>query len=140
MSLSTSLLSYSDCMKLMDAALEDATGARMRCHDGRNATHFRMRCQQARSLDREKNAQTYEKDQWMHGRSAYDRLVFRIVEDEGRYYVYANQIEAEMGEIEALSGLPAPEPQLQIENRSDPIEAEFEEVPMPKGPGFVRRV
>lgn len=78
MTLSTSKLAYDDCYAVMDAALADDQGARMRMADLDAATHFRMRCHQARKIDRELNAETYEKGHALHNVSEYDRLTFKI--------------------------------------------------------------
>lgn len=104
MSLSTSLLSYPDCTKFMDKALEFTEGARKRFDNEAACTHFRMRCHQARSLDREENARVYPKGMFMHGRSTYDVLTLRIYEDEGAWWVYAERRDDPAGE-EEIEGL-----------------------------------
>lgn len=135
MSLSTSLLSYSDCMKFMDKALEFSNGARLRLADEGKAIHFRMRCQQARSLDREQNKAIYEKSQFMHGRSQYDVLTFRLREEDGSHYIYAERTDNVINdaEIEGLgealqAKLDAPKPQ----------DVEYEEIEQPKRITFRR--
>ncbi|MDE2107155.1 MAG: hypothetical protein KGL39_58660, partial [Patescibacteria group bacterium] len=78
MSLPTSTLAYSQCYDVLDKALEDPLGVRMRMPSLTVALHFRMRCHQARKLDREKNADIYpDADNPLHGRSAYDVLIIR---------------------------------------------------------------
>lgn len=104
MSLSTSLLSYSDCMKFMDKALEYSEGARLKLSDESACIYFRMRCQQARQLDRESNQNIYDKDHFMHGRSQYDVLTFRIYNLEDAWFIYAERTDNTINESE-IEGL-----------------------------------
>lgn len=126
MSLSTSLLSYKDCLNFMEKALEFKDGARIRMDSESACIHFRMRCQQARSLDREQNAKTYDRDDFMHGKSAYDVMTFRIYEVEGKWYVYAERVDQSDVEIEGLGEPVVPQlnaPATEVED------VEYEEVP-----------
>jgi hypothetical protein len=75
---SNSPLSYNDCYTVMAAALEDPNGIRLRMADQDAALYFRMRCHQARKIDRDKNSETYPKGEPLHRTSAYDKLVLRI--------------------------------------------------------------
>lgn len=114
MTISISRLAYEDCYKVMDAALDDAVGARVKFSDHGMAMFFRMRLNQARKIDRKDNMQLYEEDHPLYGRSAYDKLVARV-EDT---WVYVEKIGIDLGDIEPLSGvpkLPPPEPILQLE-------------------------
>lgn len=107
MSLPTSILSYGDCFKVMDAALEDAIGCRVKIEDYGAARFFRMRMNYARRLARAKNAEIYEEGHQMHGCSEYDSLVFRIRLDSTTadefYWVYAERQDIVLGEIQPLS-------------------------------------
>lgn len=107
MSLPTSILSYGDCFKVMDAALEDDIGCRVKIEDYGAARFFRMRMNYARRLDRAKNAEIYEEGHRMHGCSQYDSLVFRVrldqVGGEEFYWVYAEKQDIVLGEIQPLS-------------------------------------
>ena len=114
MTISVSRLAYEDCYKVMDAALEDAIGARVKFIDHGTAMFFRMRLHQARKIDRKDNMQLYEEDHPLYGRSAYDKLAARVIDA----WVYVEKIGIDLGEIEPLSGqaqLPPPEPILQLE-------------------------
>lgn len=117
MSLPTSANSYLDCFDFLDKAMADAVGARRRMDDYSSANYFRMRCHQARKINREDNAATYPKEHHMHGRSAYDELMVTIVADDSVVWVYAKKTVIPEEDIEGLSGqaaLAAPTPQLQL--------------------------
>ena len=119
MSLPTSANSYLDCFDFLDKAMADAVGARRRVDDYSSANYFRMRCHQARKINREDNAQTYPKEHYMHRRSAYDELMVTLAEDDsGTHWVYAKKTIIPEEDIEGLSGAPAqlaaPKPQLQL--------------------------
>lgn len=110
MSMSTSLLAYSDCIQYLDRALEDNRGIRIRVKDIPSAMYFRLRCNQARKLDRENNAKVYDLDHPMHGRSSYDQLVLKVRKaDDNTAWVYIDKVRQVYGEAEALSELPPEE-------------------------------
>lgn len=121
MTISTSRLAYLDCFKVLDKALEDKQGARIRMTDMDSAIYFRMRCHQARSIERKENLAVYDEGEFMHGKSVYDRLVLRIKTEEGVVYLYLEKALVDMGDVEALANEPdqemleAPKPQLRIE-------------------------
>src|SRR6266702_8822129 len=75
---STSRLAYGDCYDLLDKAVEDAKGMRVRFSTFAGAQAFRMRMYAARSVDREDNKGIYPKDHPMHGRSPYDVLLMSV--------------------------------------------------------------
>lgn len=77
MSTSTSRLSYSDCFELMDRALEDPRGVRVKFPDEGGANYFRLRLHSARKIDRQDNCEIYPKDHPMYGQSPYDQLIAR---------------------------------------------------------------
>ena len=113
---STSKLAFGDCFELFDQALEDPIGARIPFTDKDSdraygaAMHFRVRCNRARSLDRQDNFKTFADGHPMHGRSQYDGLRLRVLrgEDENdgttTFWVYVEQIKLP-GTVEALSAL-----------------------------------
>lgn len=108
MSLPTSTLAYSQCYDVLDKALEDSLGVRMKMTSLPSAQHFRMRCHQARKLDRDKNAEIYpETDHPLHGRSAYDVLIIRDpkVATDGQVYlvIERSDIAIDGSSVEALS-------------------------------------
>lgn len=118
MPLPTSYLAYSDCFAALDKALEDSRGGRIPLPDEDAAMHLRMRMNYARKLDREKNAELYDPDHPLHGRSEYDKLYARINSHNGKVYLYLlrreaipvellTEVEAE-AEIEADPPTPPP--------------------------------
>jgi hypothetical protein len=153
MTLSNSPAAYDDCMQAFDAALSDPKGIAIRMRDHSAATHFRMRCHQARALERKANALTYEAGHPMHNVSEYDKLQLRIAEVDGNCWLIFEKFDMIPGEVVSLSGsppileaLPArrlelpkprePEPQLDLGDAFDKIET-VEERPKPTG---IRRI
>lgn len=127
MSLSTSRMAYTAQYEIMDRALEDPRGVRVRYKSVDEATFQRMRFNQARSLDRDKNAAIYPKEDPKWNVSPYDLLVFRVFADEGGEFgwIYLEKNDQLPSVIESLSDgeadpiLPAPEPQLALAPPSD---------------------
>ena len=112
---SNSRFSYSDCFDLMDKALADAKGIRVRFASESAARHFRMRMHTARRLDRSDNLLTYPEGEAMHGRSPYDPLIVRLVYvADGTCWLRIERVDARTFEIESLSEA-APEPELPYE-------------------------
>ena len=106
MSISTSRLSYQDCYEFMDHAMDDNKGSRIASGTKDNATFFRMRCHTARQINRTDNKRIYERGHPLYDASIYDKLVFRIKEDEdGQFWVYAEKTELDLESVEGLSGL-----------------------------------
>ncbi len=111
MAISKSHLAYADCYSVMDDALADEAGARISLPNEGAARFFRMRCHQARTLDRQQSYDVYADDHPMHGASLYDKLIVRLRQIDGVWWVYFEQSNVIPGKVEALSGLPAPEVQ-----------------------------
>ena len=106
MSISTSRLSYQDCYEFMDHAMEDDKGARIIFKSRDEATFYRMRCHTARQINRTDNRRIYEVGDPLFDASIYDKLVFRIKEDQdGQFWVYAEKTELDLEAVEGLSGL-----------------------------------
>ncbi len=106
MSISTSRLSYTDCFEFFDKAIEDSKGARIILGSYADANFFRMRCHQARKIDRQDNLKIHDVGTKLHGASLYDQVSLRIKEDsEGQFYVYAEKTELDLGDVEGLSEL-----------------------------------
>lgn len=117
-------MSYLDCLKLMDRALENTKGVRIAFNDMGAARHYRTRLHTARTIVRQDNTSVYDTDHPMHGRSIYDPLVVREPrEEDGKIWLYIEKISIEkleiqpLGEDEPLSveysepqALPPPEP------------------------------
>lgn len=102
MAISNSRLSYEDCYKVMDQALDDEIGARVKLANHDDAVFFRMRMHQARAIDRKDNKVLYNEGDPLYGRSPYDQLVIRIKELEDAVWVYAERVKMPE-EIEPLS-------------------------------------
>lgn len=102
MSLPTSHLAYPDCVKVLDAALDNEAGVRVQMVDEASCIRFRMRCNQVRVLQRQFNTQAFDKGHPQHGASAWDALVIRYRQDDGKWYIYVERVSFGMGEIEPL--------------------------------------
>lgn len=103
MSQINSLLAYTDCRKLYEAALADPKGARARIGTQDQCINMRTRMHYFRNLDRKANAQTYPADHAFHGTSIFDPLVVRMFPDEdGDWWVYVQPRTEDML-IEGLS-------------------------------------
>jgi hypothetical protein len=125
MSAPTSILAYDDCFDLMNQALEDPAGIRVKFGNDGDATHFRIRLNKARALMREQNKSVYGPDEPMHGKSTYDPLVFRVKRVDGDWYVYLQANAYSKLTVESLS---------EVEDKpADKIEPE-------PGPSINRRV
>lgn len=131
MTASTSRLAYDDAYAIMDAAIVDDKGVRVRMLDHAAANHMRARCHMARVLDRRENAATYERPHPMHGVSAYDRLKLTIEEDGVGCWLMLIRNNVIPGEVESLTTgeqlsldltqLMPPPRQLQIEPPKAPL-------------------
>lgn len=126
MTVSTSPLAFGDCFDALDRALDDTHGIRLRVVDFAAGNFFRMRLHQARKLDRENNAKTYEPDHPMHGRSNYDKLMVRIKNQRGAFFVYIEQVANFILEYEALSEV---EVEAEIEALPEPAKQQLIEPP-----------
>ena len=108
---STSRLAYSDCFDLMDKAIADPKGIKVKFAAGEDAWHFRIRLHTARKIDRLDNKDIYEQGHRMHGRSVYDQLTMRIRKADDHAWLRLERIDARVFEIESLTE-PETEPQL----------------------------
>lgn len=107
MALPKSMLAYTDCAALFNAAItaveNDKFGARVRLPSFDAANYFRMRMNSARSIDRTANADIYSPGDPLYRASAWDALMVRIKRTEdGAYWVYAEPHGIETGEIEEV--------------------------------------
>ena len=128
MTISKSRGSYTDCMDIMDQALEDDRGIRIAQRDFDSANFLRMRVHMARSLDRKTNREIYPVDDFKHNTSVYDPLYCQIRCIAGQWFLYISKRFIDAKLIEKLSTLPEiefdPAPQVeyqpvrQIEDRS----------------------
>lgn len=93
MSASTSRQSYLDCFTYLDRALDAPHGIRIKLGAVEDpkipglAHQLRVRLNYARKLDRAEAEKIYPRDHPEYGVSAYDALVFRIVQYDDVTYV-----------------------------------------------------
>ena len=137
MTISNQPLSYLDCYDVMDKALADVQGVRVQMRNNDEATFFRMRIHQARSIDRKRNKDTYDDPGHpMHGASLYDRLIIRIHEIDEVCWVYIQQSSMVLGAVEVLSEVEPGNirgPGKKVEAAKAPLQIEFK-------PTIARRV
>lgn len=121
MSLSTSRIAYTDCYTILDRAIGDPRGVRLRMDSLNSAIHLRMRLHQARKINRDDNAMTYseQRDHPMFACSIYDPLAIRILAVGDQHYLYLEPYTIDEAIIEPLSevepSLPPPTPVQMIE-------------------------
>lgn len=121
MTTSTSRLAYKDCYEVMDKALVDDLGLRVKVKDVDAAYHLRMRMHTARTIARKENQQVFEEGHPMYGRSPYDILVLRIksIKDTTYLYLEKNQLPTQMeplSEVEETKQIEGPAEPLMIEH------------------------
>jgi len=117
---SNSRFSYSDCFQLMDQAIADEKGIRIKFATREEAWHFRIRLHTARRIDRTDNLETYGLGHPMHGKSAYDPLTMRIREmADGSIWLRLEKVDAREFEVASLSG-DDPEPELRFKAAPPP--------------------
>lgn len=114
---STSRLAYSDCFDLMDKAIADPKGIKIKFAAGEDAWHFRIRLHTARKIDRNDNREIYDQGHQMHGRSVYDQLTMRIRKTSDFAWLHLERIDAREFEIESLTE-PEKEPELLLTQTS----------------------
>lgn len=100
MSFNKSPLAFDDAREVFERATTAPKGIRILCSDRAAAVVLRSRFNYFRKLDREENKKTYPPDHPMYNRSAYDKLVLRIPQDEPALYIEPHT--AEIYNIEEL--------------------------------------
>jgi hypothetical protein len=103
---SSSRLAFSDCYELMERAINDPKGIKVKFARDEDAWHFRVRLHTARRIDRTDNMALFPEGHMMHGKSPYDELVMRIKENtngEGGYWLRLERISIDNLEIESLA-------------------------------------
>jgi hypothetical protein len=104
MAISNSRFSYGDCYDLMDKALADQKGIRIKFTSWGDALHFRLRLHTARRIDRKDNLDIYPGDHAMHGKSPYDPLIMRIKSTaDGTTWLRLEKVDAREFTIESLA-------------------------------------
>ena len=103
MALSRSIQAYQDCLDFMEKCLEYPTGGRMWFRSDREAEFWRMRCNQARKLDREQNSRMHGPDDPRFGVSPFDTLMFVIKESsDGFHWVYGQRMILDTQKVEPI--------------------------------------
>lgn len=106
MSLSNSRHAYVDCFNVMDQAMADTKGIRVMFKLESDAKYFRMRCNQARAIDRRESLLIHKIGDPLYNISAYDVLRMTVHEDiEDNWWVYFEKLEIKLGNIESLSSV-----------------------------------
>jgi hypothetical protein len=116
---SNSRFSYSDCFELMDKAMADQKGIRIKFATREEAWHFRIRLHTARRIDRTDNMETYAIGHPMHGKSAYDPLTMRIRERSDGIWLRLEKVDAREFEVASLSD-DDPQPELSFKTAPPP--------------------
>ncbi len=113
---STSRISYEDCFSHFANAAADPHGVRIHFDKYGDAKQLQTRMNTARKLDREQNAEDYDRDHPLFGRSEYDEFVVRLVGDRSSDEVWVYVERRGIGlRIEKLSEVYANEEYLVVE-------------------------
>lgn len=114
MAISNSRFSYGDCYDLMDKALADPKGIRIKFESWGDALHFRLRLHTARRIDRTDNLEVFPAEHAMHGKSPYDPLIMRIKGTaDGTTWLRLEKVDAREFHVESLADDDA-EPELEF--------------------------
>lgn len=105
MAISNSRFSYGDCYDLMDKALADPKGIRIKFNSWGDALHFRLRLHTARRIDRKDNLDVFPAEHAMHGKSPYDPLIMRLkrTADGEVTWLRLEKVDAREFEVESLT-------------------------------------
>ena len=98
---SSSRFTYADCLDVFDRALASPRGVRLRFPDEGEARQYCMRLNKARRLHRIDNAETYETDHPLHGRSEYDIFIVKVKRNTAGWVVTLERNDVSI-EIEEL--------------------------------------
>lgn len=129
MPISSSPLAYADCYDAMYRALEDDRGVRLKVDTRGNAEFLRMRLNTARAINREENAKTYPKGEPLHGRSEFDKLMFRIKElrskdGSTRVYVYLEQVSSFIPDTEIENLSEVTDDEVEVKTKPEPTQVQ----------------
>jgi hypothetical protein len=106
MAVSTSRLAFSDCFELLERAINDAKGIRIKFATFDDAFAFRLRIHKARQMDRVENKELYEEGHKLYGRSVYDQLTCKIRNFDGGSWLRIERLDAIEHYVESLSEEP----------------------------------
>ena len=107
MAVSTSRIAFSDCFDLLERAINDEKGIRVKFATYDDAFNFRLRIHKARQIDRTDNQNTYEVGHPLFGRSVYDQITCKIRTFNGGAWLKLEKISAREFEVESLSEEPS---------------------------------
>jgi hypothetical protein len=119
MAVSTSRIAFSDCFDLLEKAINDEKGIRIKFASYDDAFNFRLRIHKARQIDRIDNRGTYDTGHPLYGRSVYDQISCKIRSFNGGAWLKLEKITAREFEIESLSDEPS-EPELALAPKLPP--------------------
>ena len=112
---SSSRFAYIDCFDLMDKAIADQKGIKIKFSGKEEAMHFRIRLHTARRIDREENMEIYQPGHAMYGKSSYDPLTMRVKKDaNGGVWLNLERTNTRQFQVESLSE-PLVEPELNLQ-------------------------
>lgn len=99
-----SRLAYKMHFDMLDLAMADPKGIRVRQLDSGVAWRLRLELHHARSIDRDDNRVAYEEGHNLHGCSIYDQLLITIDTDsENQVWLYLHKRDTANFQIESLS-------------------------------------
>ena len=107
MAVSTSRLAFSDCFELLEKAINDEKGIRVKFASYDDAFNFRLRIHKARQIDRKDNEESYSEGHQLHGRSVYDGITCKIRSFDGGAWLRLEKLNARVFEVESLSEQPS---------------------------------
>jgi hypothetical protein len=119
MAVSTSRLAFSDCFDLLEKAINDSKGIRIKFASYDDAFNFRLRIHKARQIDRQDNMESYPEGHQLYGRSVYDTISCKIRQFNGGAWLRLEKITAREFEIESLAEPPS-EAELPLEPKLPP--------------------
>lgn len=102
MATSSSRLSYNDCYDILNLALQNTKGIKVEIGDYGIGNHLRVRLHTARTIDRKDNRQSYQPDHKLYGRSIYDPLVIQLKNEDDKWWMYIQRMDASALNIEPL--------------------------------------
>lgn len=102
MATSSSRLSYNDCYDILNLALANTKGIKVEIADYGIGNHLRVRLHTARTIDRKDNRSSYQPDHKLYGRSIYDPLVIQLKNEDDKWWMYIQRMDASALNIEPL--------------------------------------
>lgn len=110
-----SRLAYGMHFDILDRAMTDDKGIRVKMTDHSQAWRLRLELHHARSIDRDDNRAAYAPGHKLHGCSVYDQLLVTIEQPEGEVWLYIHKRSIDTFHIEDLSAVTEAEPPAAVE-------------------------